>query len=320
MHHLLKAARLFELMARSVEDQKPLLIDQVKEDKRQQIRKALETGASVVDIVSMIKKYYNIIKQDDQLFRDVAARMVAFIGAGYDLSKKIGAKYAELHSKMFQLVLERDTFDNLYPAAKMLEWWGAGISPDLIRQFTHKILVRVKAEKELEGQTQLHEPLNFIRSLITNDKIKPYLNVPLFEKVLSYHDPSRLPVFEPHAQRFNTTDIMKMLFSRDRINSNFNMRLPDLLDIINKSTPQAQELLRNTLWQEYRWGSFDSRKFMLDESNRPMDVNLKPIEIHGKIGPASDVSFGQYSDEDQAEREKWRQVFMDFKKVPARSF
>lgn len=318
MHYLLKAARLFELMARSAEDQKISRVEEVKENKRAQIRDALQNKPFAA-VIPMIKKYYNIVKQDAELLQLVALKISQSIRAGYDFDKTFGSKYSELHNATFAIFLE-GSFDYFRHAAKILEWWGDSISSDLIRQFTHKVLERVKSERELEDQPQLHEPLNFIRSLLLNQKIKPYLNTALFEKVLSYNDPSRLPMFQPRAQRFNTTDIMKLLFSRDRIHSNHDMRMPDLLDIISKSTPQAQELIRNTLWQEYQWGSYDTRKFMLDESNRPMDVNLKPIEIHGKIGPASDVSFGQYSDEEQAEREKWRQVFMDFKKIPARDF
>ncbi len=318
MHHLLKSAIFFELMARGAEEQKPSKIKQTKEDKKQQIRDAL-TLINMRSSFVKIKEYYNIIKQDTQLFHDVATNIAQSIRAGYDFRKEINtSKYSELHNKIFEIFLQSP--DDLGKAVKILEWWGASISPDLIRQFTHKILARVKEERDIEDQPHLFEPLEFIRSLISNPKIKPYLNTTLFEKVLSYNDPSRLPVFEPHAQRFNTTDIMKMLFSRDRIHSNFEMRMADLLDIISKSTPQAQELLRNILWQEYSWGALDTRKFMLDEANKPMGLNLQPLDIHGKVAPASDVSFNEYSDKQQAEREKWRQVFTDFKKVPVVPF
>ena len=310
MHRLLKIAYNFLTLA-----QVASRMEQVKEEKRQQVIGAMQHYKPEV-LIRLVKDFYHLIKEDPSLFDKVAQYFANLISHLDKLPFTTTQK--ELCDKIFIILLDKtDDFTLLTFNAspiKLIEWWGSFLDPSLIREFTKRILQWLKDLPESDKWIVL----SIIQNMVANPKLRPYINTTLFERVLSIHSPERLPAFDPAKRKFNTTNILAMLKGYEGLKKLDNLRYPQLLDIINKSTPQAQDLLRSVLWEEY--GSQKIRKFRLDAENKPVDLESRPLELYGHIMPAHTSSFNQYDMKKQEERKQWHQVFNDFGIVPFIAF
>ena len=301
MHPLVKKAHLFLTLAQGSR------MEAVKEEKRQQIREALQNYNPPI-VIRLVKDFYHLIKQDPQLLDDVAQYFVKYL---YNLDKlPFITTQKELCDKIFIIALANT--DDFTMPIKIIKWWGSFLDPNLIREFTRRLLQWLKDTPEDEQWIVL----NTLQNIVNNDKIRPYINTTLFERVLSIHSPHRLPMFDPTKAKLNSTDILAMLKGHRHSDKMDSLMYPDLLKIINKSTPQAQELLRSLLWQEYGGQMYTTRKFRLDQENKPVDIEGRPIELYGRLAPANTTSFNQYDTKEQEERKQWHQSFTDFNVVP----
>lgn len=311
MHSLLKSSISYQLMVRQAITQAE--IDVMEDPPTKEIYQAMQ-DFHTNKLSVLIKTNWLMIKNDPLLLDEIATFIANKIARGYTI-EGIGfpnKTHQELIDKVFQIVMNMPHYHEVKGVIHILDWWGDILSPDAIRQFTAQILNRLKEASE-HDKWEMH---TLIQDMLQNPRVRPHINTALFEKVLSYHDPSRLPEFNPEKPKFNTTDIIAMLKGnkRDKLH---NLDYPKLLEIISKSTPPAQELLRSVLWQSYGgYSQYTSKKFMLDAENKAIDVNMKPVEVYGKISPANNVSWNQYAVEEMSERDKWHQVFNDFGIVP----
>ena len=314
MDRLLKMAQIYLQCAEDIIEPELSPEDRIKQEIRQRM-----SFHDMIDVARAVKNYYHIIKSDPILFNEVAVFLTPILIQDPKLLTK---NQPELVNAIFEEGMRSPSIDN-DDLLHGIKTWGSFLNPSLIKEYERKLLTDLKNESNKEDgndkPSEYYETLSSIAAILKDKEINKYFNVNLLERVLAANDPARLPAFDPKKQQFKINDILKMLKSRDNdIYRGLQLTYPLLLDIINKSTPQAQQLLRTVLWQSYGGAMFHGRtsKFMLDEAFQPINVDGDKMDVYGTISPASDVAWNQYSVEEQTEREKWKKTFSDYGIVP----
>ena len=211
MHRLLKRAVAFQKLAEEMEE-KPI-VDETLEDK---------IGNYIISdrmylLLAEVKTYYDKIKSNPELLDDIANYFSIRLSSLLTYPNKI---FDQQQKELCNLIFKKAVGYWITSAhlLNILKYWASFISPELIRDYTRKLLEELKLmsprdDDEAKGD-EYYKILSILSSLVRNVNIRPYINAPLLEKVLSYHNPSRLPSFKPEKEKLNATDIIAMLKGR----------------------------------------------------------------------------------------------------------
>ena len=311
MTQLLKLAQIFYAAAQNSDTPR---IDEIKANKRQEIQKHIDH----MDY-DLLKKdtinYYSIIKEDPTLLDNIANILVG----DTDFYLKIKQDKKELANAIFELMVNRHSPH--YSINNTIQLWGSFLDHRLIRQYEQSLInllakyIKINQNKSDEDKDYgaIYHITHAIGNLLRDPQIAPYIDAAPLERIISSIHPKELPAFDNDKRQLKTTDILKLLMSQ---HNKKDLAMDKLKKIFSKSSPQAQHLLRSVLWQSYLGFNYDSKKFMLDEGGSPVDANMRPVAIYGKVSPANTVSWNEYSAEDKEERAKWKEIFNDYKLVP----
>lgn len=170
-----------------------------------------------------------------------------------------------------------------------------------IKTIFYKILNNYKNSDDVTAKETVNNLLALIYSKYLNEKTIWRIIRQIDPDTFSEENDDKVNIYK---SEFNIDDVLKLLNKRGTAGINYSL----FKDIVEKSNPKAQNVLRRMLWM--RWRNQEYIDFMLDETMQPIDENSIPIKILDSdiIERAKHLGVNPNN--------KWNQQFTDYQIIP----